>query len=104
MSAARRTPPAIASTLAEGAHHDPSPPYPPRRAWPVRPGRRSRRGHAAARLRVQPPPDTDRQADGSVTLIVQPPPDQDREADIVVGNPDVGRVDVGITVFTPPPD
>ena len=53
---------------------------------------------------VQPPPDTDRQADGSVTLIVQPPPDQDREADLVVANPDVGRVDVGITVFTPPPD
>ena len=53
---------------------------------------------------VQPPPDNDRQADGSVTLIVSPPPDSDREADIVIANPDVGRVDVGITVFSPPPD
>jgi hypothetical protein len=51
---------------------------------------------------VQPPPDTDRKADGSVNLIVNPPPNQDREADLVVANPDVGRVDVDMTVFTAP--
>src|SRR5215212_7726087 len=57
-----------------------------------------------ATIVVNPPPDTDRHADGSVTLIVQPPLDSDREADVVVANSDVGRVDVGITVYSPPPD
>jgi hypothetical protein len=81
MSAARRTPPAIASTLlkeptmtrhlltllvalglfalAAGPAAASPPPDSDRTVI----------------IDVQPPPDTDRQADGSVTLIVQPPPD-----------------------------